>query len=162
VMVSDNVYQGIAEGTADGGPAFGHGYTYGGHPVAAAVAVETLKIYDETDMVGHVQSISPLMQDGLAQFKDHPLVGEVRGVGLVAGVELVEDKASKKAFDPSRKIGPYVDNLAKENGMIVRAMGDSIGFTPPLIIKNAEIDQMIELFGKTLDQTWAAVQAGEI
>lgn len=162
VMVSDKVYQGIAEGTADGGPPFGHGYTYGGHPVSAAVAVETLKIYEEIGMVGHVQSISPLMQDGLRQFKDHPLVGEVRGVGLVAAVELVEDKASKKAFDPSRKVGAFLDNLAKENGMIVRAMGDSVGFTPPLIMKAAEINEMVEIMGKTLDQTWAAVQAGEV
>ena len=162
VLVSDKVYQGIAEGTADGGPPFGHGYTYGGHPVSAAVAVETLKIYDEIDMVGHVQSISPLMQDGLRQFADHPLVGEARGVGLVAALELVEDKASKKPFDPSRKVGPFFDNLAKENGMIVRAMGDSIGFTPPLIMTSAEISEMLEKTSQTLDQTWAAVQAGEV
>ncbi len=113
-------------------------------------------------MISHVQSISPLMQDGLRQFTDHPLVGEVRGVGLVAAVELVEDKASKKAFDPARKVGAYLDNLAKENGMIVRAMGDNIGFTPPLIMKKSEIEEMVEIMGKTLDQTWAAVQAGEV
>jgi 4-aminobutyrate--pyruvate transaminase len=162
VLVSDAVYQGIAEGTADGGPPFGHGYTYGGHPVSAAVAVETLKIYDEIDMIGHVKKISPLMQNGLGQFRDHPLVGEVRGVGMVAAIEVVEDKASKKAFAPARKIGPYIDNLARKNGMIVRAMGDSIGFTPPLIMKPAEINEMVEKMGKTLDQTWAAIQAGEI
>ena len=162
VMVSDAVYQGIAEGTADGGPPFGHGYTYGGHPVSAAVAVETLKIYEEMDLISQVQSIAPLMQNGLRQFRDHPLVGEVRGVGLVAAVELVEDKASKKAFAPGRKVGAFLDNLAKENGMIVRAMGDSIGFTPPLIMKPSEINEMIEIMGKTLDQTWAAVQAGEV
>ena len=162
VLVSDKVYQGIAEGTADGGPPFGHGYTYGGHPVSAAVAVETLKIYEEIDMVGNVQAISPLMQDGLRQFADHPLVGQARGVGLIGALELVEDKASKKPFDPARKVGPLFENLAKENGMIVRAMGDSIGFTPPLIMTPAEIGEMIEKTGQTLDQAWKAVQSGEV
>ena len=162
VLVSDKVYQGIAEGTADGGPPFGHGYTYGGHPVAAAVAVETLKIYEEIDMIGHVKRMEPLMQNGLRQFADHPLVGEVRGVGLVAGVEVVEDKASKQAFAPGRKVGNMVGERAQANGLIVRPMGDSIGFTPPLIIKEAEINEMLEKFGKALDETWAMVQAGEI
>ena len=162
VLVSDAVYDGIAEGTNDGGPPFGHGYTYGGHPVSAAVAVETLKIYDEIDMVGHVQNIGPKMQAGLRQFQDHPLVGEVRGIGLVAAVEVVEDKASKKAFDPARKVGQFLADRAQDNGMIVRAMNDSIGFTPPLIMKEAEINEMVEKMGKSLDETWAAVQAGEI
>ncbi len=162
VLVSDKVYQGIAQGTADGGPAFGHGYTYGGHPVSAAVAVETLKIYEEMDIISHVKKISPLMQDGLGQFRDHPLVGEVRGVGLVAAVELVEDKASKKPFDAGRKVGQYLNDRAQANGMIVRAMSDSIGFTPPLVMKPAEINEMVEKMGQSLDETWAAVQAGEI
>ena len=162
VLVSDKVYQGIAQGTADGGPAFGHGYTYGGHPVSAAVAVETLKIYEEIDIISHVKKISPLMQDGLGQFRDHPLVGEVRGVGLVAAVELVEDKASKKPFDGARKVGQYLNDRAQANGMIVRAMNDSIGFTPPLVMKPAEINEMVEKMGQSLDETWAAVQAGEI
>jgi 4-aminobutyrate--pyruvate transaminase len=162
VLVSDKVYQGIAQGTADGGPAFGHGYTYGGHPVSAAVAVETLKIYEEIDIISHVKKISPLMQDGLGQFRDHPLVGEVRGVGLVAAVELVEDKASKKPFDAGRKVGQYLNDRAQANGMIVRAMNDSIGFTPPLVMKPAEINEMVEKMGQSLDETWAAVQAGEI
>ena len=100
------------------------------------------------------------MQNGLRQFADHPLVGEVRGVGLVAAIEVVEDKASKKAFAPARKIGPYIDNLAKENGMIIRAMGDSLGFTPPLIMKPTEINEMIEITGKVLDQAWTAIQRG--
>ena len=162
VLVSDKVYQGIAQGTADGGPAFGHGYTYGGHPVSAAVAVETLKIYEEIDIISHVKKIAPLMQDGLGQFRDHPLVGEVRGVGLVAAVELVEDKASKKPFDAGRKVGQYLNDRAQANGMIVRAMNDSIGFTPPLVMKPAEINEMVEKMGQSLDETWAAVQAGEI
>jgi len=89
-------------------------------------------------------------------------VGEVRGIGLVAAVEVVEDKASKKAFDPARKVGQFLADRAQDNGMIVRAMNDSIGFTPPLIMKEAEINEMVEKMGKSLDETWAAVQAGEI
>ena len=162
LLVSDQVYQGIAEGTADGGPPFGHGYTYGGHPVSAAVAVETLNIYDEIDIIGQVKSISPAMQDGLRQFQDHPLVGEVRGVGVIAAVELVADKVSREAFAPARKIGQYLSDRAQANGMILRAMGDSIGFTPPLIMTKSEIGEMVRIMGKSLDETWAAIQAGEI
>ena len=79
---------------------FGHGFTYSGHPVCAAVAIETLKIYDEMDIVGHVRSVAPALQTGLRRDADHPLVGEVRGLGLVSGLELVRNKASREPFAP--------------------------------------------------------------
>ena len=83
-----------------------HGYTYSGHPVPAAVALETLKIYEERNIVGHVQKVGPVMQAGLREFADHPLVGEVRGVGLLAGVEMMADGANRQCFDPAAKVGP--------------------------------------------------------
>jgi 4-aminobutyrate--pyruvate transaminase len=136
---------------------FGHGYTYSGHPVPAAVALETLKIYEERDIVGHVRAVAPHLQEGLRRFAGHPLVGEVRGVGLIAGVEIVADKATKAPFDPKLGIGGHVARFAQEHGLIVRAMGDTIGFSPPLVISPSELDDLVERFGKALDDTLAMV-----
>ena len=153
VMVNERVFQGIAEGSSTVGT-WGHGFTYSGHPVPAAVAIETLKIYDEMDMLSHVRDVGPHMQAALrARFADHPLVGEVRGVGLVAAVELVEDRATAKNFDPARKIGPRLTKLGEKHGVIMRAMtNDSLGFSPPLVISKAEIDEMLDRVGRALDE----------
>lgn len=153
VLVNERVFQGIAEGSSTIGT-WGHGFTYSGHPVPAAVAIETLKIYDEIDMLGHVRRVGPYLQAQLRErFADHPLVGEVRGVGMVAAVELVEDKAARKNFDPSRKVGPRLTKLGEKHGVILRAMvNDSMGFSPPLIITEAEVDEMLDRFGKALDE----------
>ncbi len=151
VMVSDKVFQGIADGSSTIGT-WGHGFTYSGHPVPAAVAIETLKIYDEMDIIGHVKRVGPHLQAGLKRFADHPLVGEVRGVGIVAAVELVADKAARKNFDPAQKIGPRLVKLGEEQGLILRTLpNDSIAFSPPLIINEGEIDDMLDRFGKALD-----------
>ncbi|MEM7252883.1 MAG: aspartate aminotransferase family protein [Pseudomonadota bacterium] len=160
ILVRDEIYEGLKQGTLD--MPFGHGFTYGGHPVSAAVAVETLKIYDEIDVVARVQGVAPTLQTGLRTLADHPLVGEVRGVGLVAAVEMVEDKASKKAFDPARKVGTALQEMAQEDGLIVRAMGDSIAFSPPLILTAEQANEIVEKFGQALDRTWRAVQSGRV
>jgi len=152
VMISEPIYQAMVRQSKKIGT-FGHGYTYSGHPVAAAVALETLKIYEERDIVSHVRTVAPHLQDGLRRFKNHPLVGEIRGVGLIAGVEIVADKAAKTPFDPKVGIGGHVARFAQEHGLIVRAMGDSIGFSPPLIITSAELDDLVTRFGKALDDT---------
>jgi 4-aminobutyrate--pyruvate transaminase len=140
---------------------FGHGFTYSAHPVSAAVAVETLKIYEERDTVGHVRSVMGRFQKGLRRFADHPLVGEVRGVGLVAGVELVRDKATKASFDAKDGVGAQFANKALDHGLIIRAVpGDTITLCPPLIITAAEIDDLLGRFGKALDDTagWLATK----
>ncbi|BBK31981.1 4-aminobutyrate--pyruvate transaminase [Stella humosa] len=154
IAISDPVYQAIADNSAKVGM-FGHGFTYSAHPVAAAVAVETLRIYEERDILTHIRAVAPVLQDGLRRFADHPLVGEVRGVGLVGAIELVRDKATKEAFRPDERIGPRVAKAAETHGLIIRAMGDSIGFSPPLIITADEIDQMLARFRKGLDEVWA-------
>jgi 4-aminobutyrate--pyruvate transaminase len=153
VMINDKVFQGIAEGSHTIGT-WGHGFTYSGHPVPAAVAVETLRIYDEIGLLDHVRRVGPYMQKALrARFADHPLVGEVRGVGLIAAIELVEDKAARRNFDPARKVGLRLAKLGEEHGVILRALiNDTIAFSPPLIITEAEIDAM-------LDRTAAALEA---
>ncbi|MCW8836654.1 MAG: aspartate aminotransferase family protein [Rhodospirillales bacterium] len=157
VMVNEAIYQAVAEQSGKIGT-FGHGFTYSGHPVPAAVALETLKIYDEIDIVGRVRTIAPHMQNGLKRFRDHPLVGEVRGVGLVAGVEMVADKETRAPFDPALGVGPYLVRRAQHHGMIVRALGDTIAFSPPLVIGKDRLDEMMAIFGKALDDTLAWVE----
>ena len=153
VVVSDRVFQGLADGSKTIGT-FGHGYTYSGHPVAAAVAVETLKIYDEMDLVGHAQRVGPYMQAALKKrFGEHPLVGEVRGVGMVAAVELSPDPAGRKNFDPAAKIGPRLVKYGEKHGIILRATpGDSIAISPPLVMVENEVDEMVERFGRAVDE----------
>ena len=152
VLINDEVYQTIADNTAKIGT-FGHGFTYSGHPVPAAVAVETLKIYEERDIVANVRRLAPRLQDGLRRFADHPLVGEVRGLGLIAGVEVVADRASKAPFASPGQVGGYLAGRAQEHGLILRNLMDTIAFCPPLIITEEQIDQMLERFGRALDDT---------
>ncbi|MBV9782284.1 MAG: aminotransferase class III-fold pyridoxal phosphate-dependent enzyme, partial [Acidisphaera sp.] len=117
VMVNERVFQGLADESHVVGT-FGHGFTYSGHPVPAAVAIETLKIYDEINIIDHVRQVGPYMQEGLRRrFADHPLVGEVRGTGLIAAVELVEDKAAHRNFDPKAKIGARLVRHMEEHGV---------------------------------------------
>jgi len=157
LMVSDPVYQAIADASAAHG-VFGHGYTYSGHPVAAAVALETLKIYEERDILAHIREVGPHLQQRLKEFADHPLVGEVRGVGLIGAIELVEDKTTRRPFAKERGVGAFLVGRAQAYGAIMRAVGgDSIAFSPPLIITKSEIDELVEAFAKALDDTTARV-----
>jgi 4-aminobutyrate---pyruvate transaminase len=134
--------------------AFGHGYTYTGHPVPAAVALETLRIYEQDRILDHVRAVGPLLQEGLRAFSDHPLVGHVRGVGLIAAVELVQDKSTRASFPAGEGVGTKLARIAQEDGLIVRVMaGDIIAFSPPLIIDAAEIRVLLERFERALDAT---------
>ncbi|MDE2517183.1 MAG: aspartate aminotransferase family protein [Rhodospirillales bacterium] len=148
VMVSERVFQGLAQESHKIGT-FGHGFTYSGHPVPAAVAVETLKIYDDLQIGAHVARVGAHFQKSLrARFADHPLVGEVRGMGLIAAMELVADKATHRNFDPAAKVGPRLLKAMEEAGVIGRAVAnDSLCFSPPLIITEAEIDEMLDRVG---------------
>ncbi len=153
VMINDRVFQGLSDESNKIGT-FGHGFTYSGHPVPAAVAIETLKIYDETDIGGHVREVGPHLQAELRRrFADHELVGEVRGVGLIAAVELVADKATHKNFEPAAKVGPRLVQLMQDRGVIGRTVvNDALCFSPPLIISKAEIDEMLDRTEKALDE----------
>jgi 4-aminobutyrate--pyruvate transaminase len=138
---------------------FGHGHTYSAHPVPAAVALETLKIYEELDIVAQVRRVGPRMLAGIRSYADHPLIGEARGIGLIGAVELVRDKAAKRSFDPKAGVAAYLVRRAQHHGAILRNMpGDNVAFCPPLIISEAEIDEMIGCFGRALDDTWAMVK----
>ncbi len=152
VLISEPIYRELVNESEKIG-VFGHGYTYTGHPVCAAVAVEALKIYEERDIVGHVGEVGPVLQQGLRAFSDHPLVGEVRGVGLMAAVELVKNKETKEPFDATAGIGAYLAKRAMEHGLIVRAIGDVIAFSPPLVITAAEIELLLSRFEHALNDT---------
>jgi 4-aminobutyrate---pyruvate transaminase len=150
VMVSDAIYRACVDESKKIGT-FGHGYTYSAHPVAAAVALETLAIYQERDMIGHVRDVAPLFQRRLRALADHPLVGEARGVGLIGAIELVADKTTKATFEPVGRAGAVVNGLAQDHGLIVRAMGDSIALCPPLVISEEDINQVFDRLAKALD-----------
>ncbi len=157
LMVNEAIYDVLVSQSEKIGM-FGHGFTYSFHPLPCAVALEALTIYQERDIVAHVRKVGPRLQDGLKAFADHPLVGEVRGVGLVAAVEVVKNRKTREPFDPKAGVGPYLMKRAEANGLIVRAMGDSLGFSPPLIIAEAEIDGILDAFGRALDETEAWVE----
>ncbi|MGE0668880.1 MAG: aminotransferase [Sphingomonadales bacterium] len=131
---------------------FGHGNTYSGHPVCAAVALRTLQIYEERDMLAHVRSLIPRFQQRLAALADHPLVGEARlGAGLMGGVELVADKATKQPFDPKLTVGMKGLLACQKEGLMVRAVGDVVILCPPLIITEPQIDEMFDRLKRALD-----------
>jgi 4-aminobutyrate--pyruvate transaminase len=162
-LVNDRVFQALAKESNEIGT-FGHGFTYSGHPVPAAVAIETLKIYDETDIGGHIAQVGPHLQAELRRlFTDHPLVGEVRGTGLIAAMELVADKATRANFDPKAKVGPRLTKILEENGVIGRAsINDTLCFSPPLIITREEIDTLLTRVGKSLDELTVQLRREQI
>ena len=159
VMINERVFDAIAPQTEQIGT-FGHGFTYSGHPVPAAVAIETLKIYEEMDVVTHVQERSVPFLQRLHEFAEHPLIGETTGVGLIGAVEMVSNKDTRAPLEPPGKNGPYLVARAQENGLIIRALGDRVAFSPPLIISATEIDAMFDRFAKALDETadWVSSQ----
>jgi len=135
---------------------FGHGFTYGGHPVAAAVALKTLEIYARERIIEQAAAKAPRFQARLRKLAEHPLVGEARGLGLVGGIELVADKASKRAFEPKQGVAAQAVHFAQEEGLISRFLaGDTVAISPPLIITEAEIEDMFDRLARALDRTLA-------
>jgi 4-aminobutyrate---pyruvate transaminase len=142
---------------------FAHGFTYSGHPVACAVALKTIEIYQRINIVRHVQTVSPTFQARLKALGSHPLVGEARGIGLIGALELVKNKATKESFDVRQGVGPKVVAFAQEEGLICRAVGgDSIGLCPPLIISQDQINEIFDALSKALDRTahWVEKELG--
>lgn len=134
---------------------FGHGFTYSGHPVCAAVALRNLEIMEEMDLYNHANRVGQVFQRRLREFSDHPLVGEVRGEGLIAAVELVRNKQPRTPFNPAEGVGAYCSAACQEAGVILRNLGDSVAFCPPLIINENQIDELITKFSTGLDATLA-------
>ena len=150
VMVSDRV----ADVLIDQGGEFNHGYTYSGHPVCAAVAVANIKLMQRENIVETVrESTAPYLQKRLRELGDHPLVGEIRGVGMLGAIELVEDKANYVKFDKDRHVGTICRTHCFDNNLVMRAVGDTMIISPPLIMQKADIDTFIERAWKSLDLT---------
>ncbi len=153
VILSDEIYNPIAEKSGELG-IFGHGYTYGGHPVSCAVALKTLEIYERDNILAHTNTVSPTFQQRLTKCLDHKLVGHTRGVGLIGAMEFVSQQDSNKPFQQKGKVGKLFMDLAKKEGLIVRAIGDIIAFCPPLIISDEQINDMFDIVDNVLDQTF--------
>ena len=158
-IVSEQVFRPIAAESHKIGT-FGHGYTYSGHPVPAAVAIEALKIYDEIGIVEHVRAVGPHMQSELRRrFAGHEMVGEVRGIGMIGAVELVADKAARQNFAPGLKMAARLAKLGEQHGVICRGLAnDTIAFSPPLIITEAEIDEMLDRVERALEDLTVQVR----
>ena len=151
-VVRGEIYQAMIEPSAQVG-AFGHGYTYSGHPVGCAVALKVLEIYSRDKIFAHAASVGDYLQRRLREFEDHPLVGEVRGKGMIAAVELVADKATGAAFADG-KVGAFAAQRCQDYGLIVRVVaGNSVALCPPLIIDTQQVDEIIEILNKGLNDT---------
>ena len=151
LLINDRVYQPVADESSEIGT-FGHGFTASGHPVAAAVALENLKIMEEKGLVAHAADLAPYFQDRLHSLLDHPLVGEVRGVGLIAAIELVTDKEKKLSAQPAGTLAARAFGLVQKNGVILRAIGDALAVCPPLIVEKEHVDTIVETTRRSLDE----------
>ncbi|QFT33887.1 Taurine--pyruvate aminotransferase [Labrenzia sp. THAF82] len=140
LLINDAVYQTIAD-ESDRIGVLGHGYTGSGHPVAAAVALENLKIIEERDLVGHVRNVAPVFQKRLAELGENPLVIETRGVGLIGAAELSHDALAQTPG----ALGARANAAFQEKGLISRAMLDAMAFCPPLIITENQINELFDI-----------------
>jgi 4-aminobutyrate--pyruvate transaminase len=156
VIVPEFLYEPLVAASGSVG-LFGHGFTYSGHPVSAAVALRALEIYEERKLYEHVRKIGPEFQRRLAALASHPLVGETRGIGLVGACELVRDKKTKAQFDAKRAVGAKCMQLCQERGLIVRAIGDVIAMCPPFVVTEEHVDEIFTGLARGLDDTleWA-------
>jgi 4-aminobutyrate---pyruvate transaminase len=161
VVISEPIYRALVRQSEKLG-AFSHGFTYGGHPVACAVALETLKLYEERQILAHVAKLAPALQTGVRRFAGHPLVGEVRGVGLIAGIELVRDREAKTPFPAQAGVGALVAAKCQEAGVILRSLGDTIAFCPPLVISPAETEEMLRRFERGLAAAHQELRRGDV
>ncbi|MCG6115835.1 MAG: aspartate aminotransferase family protein [Mesorhizobium sp.] len=152
VLVNDRMFDPIADESNRIG-VLGHGFTGSGHPVAAAVALENLRIIEERDLVGNARQVGSHMQKRLRELSSHPIVGEVRGIGLIAAVELVADKASKEPLGTVGTLGSLANGFLQQNGVISRAMLDALALCPPLIITEDQIDLVVDAFLASIDET---------
>jgi 4-aminobutyrate---pyruvate transaminase len=158
VLLNERIFNSVMA-QSDRYGAFVHGYTYAGHPVAASVALETLKIYQEMDLIGHVRSVEPVFLQELGALTDHPLVGNFNGIGLIGGIEIVRDKATKQDWPAEANLTARLDAHARENRLILRITGNRVAFSPPLIITAEEIRELARRMRSTLDATQAELRA---
>ena len=159
-LVSDHVWSVVADATTG---VFGHGYTYTAHPVAAAAALENLDIIERDGLVEQVRAQGARLQKQLHDaFDDHPIVGEVRGMGLIAAVEFVAAREPARPFDRSLGVGARIARKCLDRGLITRALpdADTIAFSPPFVVTGAEVDEMVGRAREAVDEVAADLRAG--
>lgn len=158
-IVSDPIWEVFRDASAEKGP-FSHGFTYSAHPVAAAAALANLDIIERDGLVDNAASVGVRFQQRLRDaFSDHPLVGEVRGVGLIAGIELVANKTNRQAWDPKLNVARRLHNLLRDEGLLCRPIGNTLAFSPPLIVTRDDVHAIVERFARGLDRLTAELKA---
>jgi L-2,4-diaminobutyrate transaminase len=163
-LIGEKIWQVIVDRSREIGP-FGHGYTYTAHPVAAAAAMANLDIIESEGLVDNARRIGAHFQKRMrAEFGEHPLVGHVRGEGLIMGIELVADKASKEAFDPRHKVAARIVQCCLAEGLITRNLpaGDVVAFSPPLTVTTGDVELIASRFAKGLEKATASLRADGI
>jgi 4-aminobutyrate--pyruvate transaminase len=161
ITIEDDLYQAMVSQSEKIG-VFGHGYTYTAHPVGCAVALKAIEIYERDKIVDHVRNVSKVFEARFRKLADHPLVGEVRCMGLIGAAEMVADKKTKRSFDAKKQVGATTVDALQQNGVITRALGDAIALCPPLIISEEQIHEMFDIVEKTIDQTEAWVRKDDL
>jgi putrescine aminotransferase len=157
-MVGDRV----AAALLDEDREFHHGFTYSGHPAACAVACAAINILRDEKVVEHVRDVAaPYLAQRWAELADHPLVGETRTLGLLGAIELVRDKSKRRFFKDPGKVGTLCRDICFDNGLVMRAVRDTMIVSPPLVISRAQIDELADKARRCLDLAWAAVQKGD-
>ena len=154
VVVPEFLYEALHDATKETN-LFGHGFTYTGHPVSAAVALRNLELMEEMNLFDHVASLTPHFQERLTNLNDHPLVGETRGRGFLAAFEMVKDKQTKTKFDATDGVGVKCMAACAEHGLILRALGDTLAICPPLILTSDQINELFDKIELALEDTLA-------
>ena len=157
VIIPEWMYEAFVGASSEVGN-FAHGFTYSGHPVCSAVALRALELMEERDVFAHAARVGETFQAGLAALAEHPLVGNARGKGLIGAVELMADKEERRGFDPALQVGAHCMDRALEHGLIVRSLGDIVALCPPLVITDAQVDELLTKLARALDDTLAYVQ----
>ncbi len=152
VMLPEYMYEAFVDQSATLGN-FSHGFTYSGHPVCAAVALRNIELMEERELFAHAAAVSEPFQSRLRGLAEHPLVGNARGVGMIGAVELVANKDKKTPFEPAQGVGPYCMARAEENGLLIRALGDTVAFCPPLIVTEDQVHEIFDKFERALEAT---------
>ena len=161
VIVPEFMHEPIVEASNQIG-VFGHGFTYSGHPVCAAVALRNLELMEERGVFEHAAAVSMPFQERMNSLNDHPLIGETRGKGLLGAVEIVQDKASKAAYPVEAGVGVYCMSRCEANGLLLRPLGDSLAISPPLVITETQVNELFDKLEKSLNETldWTVRPSG--
>jgi 4-aminobutyrate--pyruvate transaminase len=158
LMINERVHAALVEMSARN-DTFGHGFTYGGHPVCAAVALEALHIYEELQIAQRVRNIADYFRRRLTSLVQHPLVGDVRTIGLLGALEIVRCKETREGFEPSSGIMSHFGKQMQQHGVITRWGARAVNVCPPLLISEAQIDDLVMRLRSALDDTWAWSEA---